>query len=249
MKDIKNFLSNKAPSNNCQTQNDDYSVLIDGIRACSIANNLSSILIDFDKSEVLFISENLIYVDEATLNDFKRPSINPYWSLIDEITLDILSTVNEDYSKLKRMMTEEEYRRHLCIMDFPIIIRGKQFYIDSRFTPVRMRPDGAIKLGLFTFSPSSKRDMTFLVITTTGNRWSYDFHNRVFQEQNLGIRLSIAEKAVLLRAKKGMSNEEIANDLFLSQNTIKSHKMHIFKKLGVSSIAEALVVVGNYQLL
>lgn len=46
-----------------------------------------------------------------------------------------------------------------------------------------------------------------------------------------------------------MSNEEIADDLYLSLNTVKSHKMHIFKKLNVANITEALLVVGNYQLL
>ena len=46
-----------------------------------------------------------------------------------------------------------------------------------------------------------------------------------------------------------MSNEEIAADLFISVNTVKSHKLRIFKKLNVNSIAEALVIIGNYHLL
>ncbi|MCQ2147633.1 MAG: helix-turn-helix transcriptional regulator [Bacteroidales bacterium] len=112
-----------------------------------------------------------------------------------------------------------------------------------------MREDGITKLGLFSFSPSSKKEMSFLVITSSGKRWSFDFEARTFQEFNLDLKLTIAEKAILQRARKGMSNEEIADDLYLSLNTDKSHKMHIFKKLNVSNITEALVVIGNYQLL
>lgn len=147
------------------------------------------------------------------------------------------------------MMSEDEYLQHLCIMDYPISIKGKKFFINSRFTPLRMRDDGITKLGLFSFTPSSKKEMSFLVITSSGKRWSYDFEARTFQEFDLGLKLSIAEKAILQRAKKGMSNEEIADDLYLSLNTVKSHKMHIFKKLNVANITEALLVIGNYQLL
>lgn len=46
-----------------------------------------------------------------------------------------------------------------------------------------------------------------------------------------------------------MTNEEIANSLCLSVNTVKTHRMHIFKKLNVTTITEALAVVGNYQLI
>ena len=183
------------------------------------------------------------------LSDFKRPSENPYWSLMDDDTLEVLSHVHNDYSRMRNMMSEEEYLQHLCIIDYPISIKGRKFFINSRFTPLRMREDGITKLGLFSFSPSSKKDMSFLVITTSGKRWSYDFEARTFQEFDLGLKLSIAEKAILQRAKKGMSNEEIADDLYLSLNTVKSHKMHIFKKLKVANITEALVVIGNYQLL
>lgn len=51
------------------------------------------------------------------------------------------------------------------------------------------------------------------------------------------------------RIKKGMTNEEIASNLNLSVPTIKTHRMRIFKKLSVKTIAEALTVIGNYNLL
>lgn len=248
MININAFLSNDAPSTNDSNIND-YLDIIDSINACSRLNNLSCVLVDFDKRHPIYMSENLIYLDEASLSDFKRPSENPYWSLVDDDTLETLAHVHDDYSKMRDMLSKGEYLQHLCIMDYPISIKGRKFFINSRFTPLRMREDGVTKLGLFSFSPSSKKEMSFLVITTSGKRWSYDFEARTFQEFDLGLKLSIAEKAILQRAKKGMSNEEIADDLYLSLNTVKSHKMHIFKKLNVANITEALVVIGNYQLL
>lgn len=248
MIDVSRFLSNSATRAG-RHDSIDYALLVEGVKACSMANNLSSIIVDFDRHETLFMSDNLIYLDEATFSDFKRNSENPYWALVSDDTLETLSRVQEDYYKLKNLMSKEEYSNHLCVMDYPIAIRGRELYIGSRFTPLVLGPDGSISLGLFTFSPSSKKEVSCLVVTSSGKRWAYGLKNRHFYEFNLGINLTLAEKTILQRARKGMSNEEIANELCLSLNTIKSHKLHIFKKLGVKTITEALVVVGNYKLL
>ncbi|MFC1990562.1 response regulator [Chloroflexota bacterium] len=53
--------------------------------------------------------------------------------------------------------------------------------------------------------------------------------------------LSDREIEVLKLAAKGMSNQDIANDLCLSLRTIQAHLGHIFNKLQVSSRTEAVV--------
>ena len=53
--------------------------------------------------------------------------------------------------------------------------------------------------------------------------------------------LSKREIDVLRLATKGLSNQEIANRLYLSLRTVQAHLGHIFNKLGVSSRTEAVV--------
>ena len=53
--------------------------------------------------------------------------------------------------------------------------------------------------------------------------------------------LSDREMQVLKLAAKGLSNHDIANDLFLSLRTVQAHLSHIFNKLQVSSRTEAVV--------
>lgn len=248
MINVNNFLSNNSV-NGSTAGGLDIPSIIAGIKACSRVNDISSIIVDFDNRTPVFLSDNLIYLEEAAVSDYKRTCENPYWSLISEATLEVLSHVQNDYSVLKTMMSKEEYEGHLCITDYPIYIRGREFYINSRFTPIQLHDDGKIKLGVFSFAPSNKKELSLLVIATSGKRWIYDFGKRNFQEFDLRVKLTLTERAILQRARKGMSNEEIAKDLFLSLNTIKSHKLHIFKKLNVASISEALIVVGNYKLL
>jgi len=53
--------------------------------------------------------------------------------------------------------------------------------------------------------------------------------------------LSERESEILKLVTSGMSNKEIAENLFLSQRTIKAHLTNIFNKLNVASRSEAIV--------
>ncbi|MCJ7523237.1 MAG: response regulator transcription factor [Dehalococcoidia bacterium] len=54
-------------------------------------------------------------------------------------------------------------------------------------------------------------------------------------------QLSDRELEVLKLASKGMSNKDIAKELFLSTRTVKAHLSNIFDKLDVASRTEAIV--------
>ena len=53
--------------------------------------------------------------------------------------------------------------------------------------------------------------------------------------------LSKRETEVLQLATRGLSNQEIANELYLSLRTVQAHLGHIFNKLQISSRTEAVV--------
>ena len=64
----------------------------------------------------------------------------------------------------------------------------------------------------------------------------------IFDEQilsNLGI--SKREFEVLALLGKGMSNQEIADALFISQNTVKTHASRLFEKLAVKNRTHAIL--------
>lgn len=73
-------------------------------------------------------------------------------------------------------------------------------------------------------------------------------------------RITDRELEILLLAARGLSNQHMANELYLSVATIKRHLANIYEKLGVSSRSEATVkalaagwispadiLSGNYQ--
>jgi len=60
-------------------------------------------------------------------------------------------------------------------------------------------------------------------------------------EEKTGGRLTPREIEVLRLAVRGMSNKDIADELFLSLRTVKAHLSNIFNKMGVGSRTEAII--------
>jgi LuxR family transcriptional regulator, maltose regulon positive regulatory protein len=65
-------------------------------------------------------------------------------------------------------------------------------------------------------------------------------HGRRRREGFLGEELSESELRVLRRLVEGQSLREVAKELFLSLNTVKTHRRTIYRKLGASTREEAL---------
>lgn len=60
------------------------------------------------------------------------------------------------------------------------------------------------------------------------------------RRDSVGGALSAREREVLGLVAEGKSNRDIGRELFLSEATVKSHLVHIFAKLGVSSRTRAV---------
>ncbi|RXJ00347.1 DNA-binding response regulator [Anaerobacillus alkaliphilus] len=75
----------------------------------------------------------------------------------------------------------------------------------------------------------------------------FTFH----QQQSLGSKeseLTEREKEVLACLVRGLSNKEIAEQLFISDKTVKIHVSKIFKKINVKSRSQAVIHAIQHQL-
>lgn len=66
-----------------------------------------------------------------------------------------------------------------------------------------------------------------------------------FLINQFGLSNREAEVAVLVA--KGLSNKEVANQLFVTEKTIKFHLTNIYKKINVKSRAQLIVLVLKNQ--
>ncbi len=245
MLDVNSLFSNHAISEDYESTVD-ATLIINVIDASFRLSRLSTFAIDFDSHKLIYQSEHLPFIDESTTTDIQRDCINPYWSLISEETLEKLLIIQKNYLLSGKELSVEEYINHVCTIDYPIILRNHELFITQKFTPLTMRSDGITKIGIFTINYSNKKEIESSIIAPSGKRFSFNFDKQKFVEYAPGVTLSFAEKAILHRVRMGMTNEEIANSLHISINTVKTHRMRIFKKLHVDTITEALTVIGNY---
>ncbi len=76
------------------------------------------------------------------------------------------------------------------------------------------------------------------------------FHSPSLQELPAELlQLSPREKEVLSHLALGLSNEQLAETLFVSQTTIKTHLKRIFSKLLVKNRTEAVVIAHKYGII
>ncbi|MGY3725068.1 two component transcriptional regulator, LuxR family [Granulicatella balaenopterae] len=70
------------------------------------------------------------------------------------------------------------------------------------------------------------------------------YENRHFPHDDLTIR----EKEILLLIAEGKSNQEIADELFITLKTVKTHVSNILAKLGVEDRTQATIYAFKHQL-
>ncbi len=61
----------------------------------------------------------------------------------------------------------------------------------------------------------------------------------------LPVELSIREYELLLSLRKGLTNKEIGERLFISVNTVKTHLQHLFVKLNTKNRTEAIFRISE----
>jgi DNA-binding NarL/FixJ family response regulator len=66
----------------------------------------------------------------------------------------------------------------------------------------------------------------------------------VKMKETSGVLLTMRERLILRFVRKGCTNKEIAETLFVSIETIKKHLQNIYRKLDVGNKIEALQKAG-----
>ena len=117
------------PVSGCKnTKNYQYnSEVIKVVESMARVNGQSVLAIDFDRHEVVYRTENLLYMDEASINDVRRECSNPYWSIITDETLRKLLAIRSNYLLAGEGMSMDDYSGHVCTIDYPITVRWERF--------------------------------------------------------------------------------------------------------------------------
>jgi RNA polymerase sigma factor (sigma-70 family) len=64
---------------------------------------------------------------------------------------------------------------------------------------------------------------------------------------SMSAELSNRELEILEKLSQGKTNRQIAEELYLSENTVKNHLYRIYKKIGVNSRTAAIIYYHSYS--
>lgn len=107
----------------------------------------------------------------------------------------------------------------------------------------------AQKIGVdgFILKEAFPEDIIYAIHVVARGKKFYDpeITQSVRAEDDELRELTIREKDVLLELGKGLNNIQIANRLYISENTVKKHISSIFTKLGINHRVEAALYVNN----
>lgn len=214
--------------------------LLEGIKVTARLTNVTCFVIETSTYRVLHKTSGVHHITDTDYSDLPWHSCNALWP---QIFKDALGRLKSSQEKSPLHYTDEEWDEHIRIEDYPIEVNGRVFCINLQFTPIKLQDR---QIGLIIIQPATCKQQKSLLVTSSGKIWEYNLKKDKYCLKD-NIRITPTEMSVLVLAKGGWPIKLIAFWMNISIATVKTYRARAFKKLGVSSITEALAVMGNYH--
>lgn len=191
----------------------------------------------------IFNNSKCVYMENA--NQLRKlEAVSAYWDSLP-FGFAILDTGGQliqcnssfmaSLSKLSSRFTKDE-----VIMDIILTLTGTNKLPDDNCFHIEAHKNG-LKLTLEKKRieyPSLRAENMFFLTVQTEDSMDADLTDTVDLEEAFG--LTRREREIMLLIAKGHVNQEIADELYLSLSTVKSHISNIYGKLGVNTRKEAM---------
>ncbi len=242
------------PSNSVNDITDeDYQkvdLIVNAVKAFARSTHQCVYVIDYFKKEFLYASENFYYLCGVSSEKIMDSGYGIFTDMVPEKDQDMLVELNQAGFTLFDTFPIEERMDYTISYDFHITQGKKSRLVNHKLTPLLLSSEGRVWLSLCTISMSSRSIPGKIVIRKEGESSYYEYsleQHRWFNKES--VVLTEAERDVLRLSAQGYTMNEISELLFKSIDTVKAYKRHIFAKLDVKNIAEAVFCAVNYRLL
>lgn len=204
-------------------------------------------LIDYYKRGFLYVSDNPLFLCGKSAKLVAQAGYSFYLENVPADDLQLLLKINEKGFHFYNEIPLEERTDYSISYDFRLKQPdGHLMLINHKLAPLILDKTGNIWIALCLVSLSSNSNPGNIVIKNTKKQmiFVYDLVLERWNEQKI-LRLNNQEKEILILSCQGHTVQRIANELFLSVDTIKFHKKNLFKKLNAGSISEAILAAVN----
>ena len=110
---------------------------------------------------------------------------------------------------------------------------------------------GAMKGGAVDFLPKPFKHKELLESVERALTRSVEQRRRESEKNHAGgllERLTPREYQVMQLVATGMLNKQVGGELGMAEKTVKTHRAHVMQKLGITSVAELMVVLQKAEL-
>lgn len=224
---------------------------LEPIKAFSRATYTSIYVIDYVKQGFEFVSDNPLFLCGNTAEEVLEMGYNFYFKHVPEADLELLLKINSAGFDFYEKLSINERTLYTITYDFHLKNKeGKSILINQKLTPVFLTDTGKIWKAICIISLSSERKPGNIKIYKNGENKVYNYNlNQCFWEDSEKTSLSKREKEILQLSTRGFTINEIANEIFVSPDTVKFHRRKLFEKLEVTNISEAIVYATNNKLI
>jgi len=234
----------------------DYSVLEHHIRFLenlTVLHNSVISIFDLSKMEHAYLSPNvsdLLGWDPKKIvepdNDYINRRMHP-----DD--LDHLNSVSGQFFELI-LRVDPEWRDQMkyikMITDYRTLGRdGNYIRVIEQHKLLELDKYGNVWLAMSILDISPDQDLTSICRYRLVNTFTGELYHFPAAEEIAGHKLSFREKEILQMLAKGLISKQIADKLFISVNTVNTHRQRIIEKLNVSNTTEAVQYAGSLGLI
>jgi DNA-binding CsgD family transcriptional regulator len=198
----------------------------------------------------LFISDNIKAICGDSTETIQKFGFDIYIKYVPKEEHQMLTELNREGFKKFTSIPPEEKSQYTFSCDFHFINGKKKMLVRHTLTPLMLTENGKIWLALCSITPSIKNKAGNLVLKKEHEQWFYTYSLTIHKwSKKESVTLTETEKDILRLSLQGYTMKDMSSILFKSLDTIKAYKKHIFKKLEVRNITEALSYAINYKLL
>ncbi|MDE6536562.1 MAG: LuxR C-terminal-related transcriptional regulator [Muribaculaceae bacterium] len=225
-------------------------MIIETVRAFERSTYQYVYIIDFFKEGFLYVSDNIIRLCGAEAVRIKDFGYKFYMDYVPEEDRNMLIEIKNMGFKLFNTLPIGERKDYTLSCNFHIIKGNRKRLVNHKWTPLILTKEGKIWLAICTISLAAVNEPGNVIMKRPGSGifYQYSLHDHKWEKFN-EIELTDNERDVLVLSTQGYTMTEIVNTICKAIDTVKTYKRHIFQKLNVKNIAEAVAYAQNHRLI
>lgn len=224
---------------------------LEPIKAFARLSNKSFYVIDYKTKGFEYVSDNPLFLCGHSAEEVKQMGYDFYLQNVTQQDLELLIEINKIGFDFYDRIQIKDRKDYSITYDFHLKNQEERnILVHHKLTPLFLNSKGKIWKALCVVSLSSSNDSGNIKIYKKGSKEviEYNLTKRAWQS-SISKKLSNREKEILRLSIRGFKINEIAEEIFISANTVKFHRKKLFEKLEVSNIGEAISFASSNKLI